>query len=308
MLNYDSHEPIKLSPKENELLKMLVLNLNDLLPRDIALNKIWRDDNYFTSRSMDVYIAKLRKYLETDNKIKIINIVSFSLIFVSIIAIVVFLKFPSLLNNAFQIRHVIIEGSEKSNISEIENNVTELKDNLIGLNFNSIKEIVESSEWVKRASIKKVLPSTLKINVTENDPYAIYFQEGKSFLIDLDGSIITEINLNNYEDGLLLVRGENSPELLEQLIRDISIAFPNLTQTLEEVEFIEKRRWNLKLNNKLLVKLPDENIQQSLKNLKQLFEEQEVMESNIIEIDLRIQGRAALKVLDGKINYGIDEI
>ena len=186
--------------------------------------------------------------------------------------------------------------------------MTEFKGNLIGLNFNSIKEIVESSEWVKRASIKKVLPSTLKINVTENDPYAIYFQEGKSFLIDLDGSIITEINLNNYEDDLLFVRGENSTELLEQLIRDISIAFPNLTQTLEEIEFIEKRRWNLKLNNKLLVKLPDENIQQSLKNLKQLFEEQEVMESNIIEIDLRIQGRAALKVLDGKINYGIDEI
>ena len=186
--------------------------------------------------------------------------------------------------------------------------MTEFKGNLISLNFNSIKEIVESSEWVKRASIKKVLPSTLKINVTENDPYAIYFQEGKSFLIDLDGSIITEINLNNYEDDLLFVRGENSPELLEQLIRDISIAFPNLTQTLEEVEFIEKRRWNLKLNNKLLVKLPDENIQQSLKNLRQLFEEQEVMESNIIEIDLRIQGRAALKVLDGKINYGIDEI
>ena len=208
----------------------------------------------------------------------------------------------------FQIKIVILEGSKKSNISEIDNNVTEFKGNLIGLNFNSIKEIVESSEWVKRASIKKVLPSTLKINVTENDPYAIYFQEGKSFLIDLDGSIITEINLNNYEDDLLFVRGENSPELLEQLIRDISIAFPNLTQTLEEVEFIEKRRWNLKLNNKLLVKLPDENIQQSLKNLKQLFEEQEVMESNIIEIDLRIQGRAALKVLDGKINYGIDEI
>ena len=241
-------------------------------------------------------------------KIKIINIVSFSLIFISLIAIFVLLKFPSLLNNSFQIQNVIIEGSEKSNISEIENNVTEFKGNLIGLNFNSIKEIVESSEWVKRASIKKVLPSTLKINVTENDPYAIYFQEGKSFLIDLDGSIITEINLKNYEDDLLFVRGENSPELLEQLIRDISIVFPKLTQTLEEVEFIEKRRWNLKLNNKLLVKLPDEKIQQSLKNLKQLFEEQEIMESNIIEIDLRIQGRAALKVLDGKINYGIDEI
>ena len=64
----------KLSPKENQLLKMLVLNFDDLLPRDIALNKIWRDANYFTSRSMDVYIAKLRKYLEKDSSLKIINV------------------------------------------------------------------------------------------------------------------------------------------------------------------------------------------------------------------------------------------
>ena len=64
----------KLSPKENQLLKMLVLNFDDLLPRDIALNKIWRDANYFTSRSMDVYIAKLRKYLEKDISLKIINV------------------------------------------------------------------------------------------------------------------------------------------------------------------------------------------------------------------------------------------
>ncbi len=241
-------------------------------------------------------------------KIKIINIVFFFLIFVSFIALFLFLKFPSLLNNSFQIKHVIIEGVKKSNKSEIENNVTDFTDNLIGLNFNSIKEIVESSEWVKRASIRKILPSTLIINVIENDPYAIYLQEGKSFLIDIDGTIITEINLDNYENELLFVKGENSPELLEQLIRDISIVFPNLIQNLDELEFIEKRRWNLKLNNKLLVKLPDENIQHSLKNLKQLFKDQEVMQSNIIEIDLRIQGRAAIKVLDGEIKYGIDEI
>ncbi|MDA9571878.1 response regulator transcription factor [Flavobacteriaceae bacterium] len=73
-LTYKSEEPIKLSPKENQLLRLLVLYINDLLPREIALNKIWRDDNYFTSRSMDVYIAKLRKYLSADKKVQIINI------------------------------------------------------------------------------------------------------------------------------------------------------------------------------------------------------------------------------------------
>jgi DNA-binding response OmpR family regulator len=73
-LTYDHREPIKLSPKENELLKMLILHENDLMPRELALNKIWRDDNYFTSRSMDVYIAKLRKYLKIDENVEILNI------------------------------------------------------------------------------------------------------------------------------------------------------------------------------------------------------------------------------------------
>lgn len=63
-----------LSPKENELLKMLSEYKNDLLPREIALKKIWGSDTYFNGRSMDVYIAKLRKYLKEDEQIEIVNI------------------------------------------------------------------------------------------------------------------------------------------------------------------------------------------------------------------------------------------
>ncbi len=63
-----------LSPKENELLKMLSEYKNDLLPREAALKKIWGSDTYFNGRSMDVYIAKLRKYLKEDAKIEIVNI------------------------------------------------------------------------------------------------------------------------------------------------------------------------------------------------------------------------------------------
>jgi two-component system OmpR family response regulator len=73
-LKFDGGEPTKLSPKENELLRLLALHENDLMPRELALTKIWRDDNYFTSRSMDVYIAKLRKYLKPDPNVEILNI------------------------------------------------------------------------------------------------------------------------------------------------------------------------------------------------------------------------------------------
>ena len=73
-LKFKDEEPVKLSPKENELLRLLAIYENDLMPRELALTKIWRDDNYFTSRSMDVYIAKLRKYLKSDPLVEILNI------------------------------------------------------------------------------------------------------------------------------------------------------------------------------------------------------------------------------------------
>ena len=73
-LKFKDEKHAKLSPKENMLLKMLLLHKNDLMPRELALTRIWRDDNYFTSRSMDVYIAKLRKQLEIDPNVKINNI------------------------------------------------------------------------------------------------------------------------------------------------------------------------------------------------------------------------------------------
>ena len=60
-----------MSPKEAELLRLLCLHINDLLPRQKALKLIWGDDNYFNGRSMDVFITRLRKYLKDDARIEI---------------------------------------------------------------------------------------------------------------------------------------------------------------------------------------------------------------------------------------------
>ncbi len=63
-----------LSPKEASLLKMLCENQNELLSREIALQTIWGNDDYFNARSMDVYVTKLRKYLKEDTSIEIKNL------------------------------------------------------------------------------------------------------------------------------------------------------------------------------------------------------------------------------------------
>ena len=73
LLQHDGVEQ-KLTTKESQLLRLLCVHQNDVLDRTFALKSIWQDDNYFNGRSMDVYIAKLRKYLKDDSKVEIINI------------------------------------------------------------------------------------------------------------------------------------------------------------------------------------------------------------------------------------------
>lgn len=64
----------KLTTKENQLLHLLVKNKNEILDRQATLRAIWGDDNYFNGRSMDVYIAKIRKLLKEDETVEIMNI------------------------------------------------------------------------------------------------------------------------------------------------------------------------------------------------------------------------------------------
>jgi two-component system, OmpR family, response regulator len=73
LLKFGTQEQ-KLTTKESDLLKLLCANKNTVLDRNFTLKTIWVDDNYFNARSMDVYIAKLRKYLKDDTKVQIINV------------------------------------------------------------------------------------------------------------------------------------------------------------------------------------------------------------------------------------------
>jgi DNA-binding response OmpR family regulator len=73
VLKLDGKE-LKLTTKESELLKMLAVYMDRILEREVALNAVWGTDSYFAGRSMDVYIAKLRKYLKDDPSVEILNI------------------------------------------------------------------------------------------------------------------------------------------------------------------------------------------------------------------------------------------
>lgn len=64
----------KLTSKEADLLRLFIINKNETLLRKTALESIWVEENYFTSRSMDVYVTKLRKYFDKDSNVQIVNV------------------------------------------------------------------------------------------------------------------------------------------------------------------------------------------------------------------------------------------
>lgn len=80
VLDYKNHKlrvkgvETKLTTKENELLRLFFEKKNQVLERELALKHVWQDDSYFTARSMDVFISKIRKYLKEDEHLQILNI------------------------------------------------------------------------------------------------------------------------------------------------------------------------------------------------------------------------------------------
>ncbi len=73
-LNTEESKTIKLTPKENELLKLLVTNTNEFISRSYALKLIWGKDDFYNAKSMNVYIWRLRKHLKQDANLKLENI------------------------------------------------------------------------------------------------------------------------------------------------------------------------------------------------------------------------------------------
>lgn len=71
---YSPRDERRLTKKEAEVLRLLCINKNKIVKREVALKNIWGDDDYFMGRSMDVYITKLRKFLKEDPNVSIVNI------------------------------------------------------------------------------------------------------------------------------------------------------------------------------------------------------------------------------------------
>ncbi len=241
--------------------------------------------------------------------VKYINIVSGFFILIIIGICIFFYLNPTSLNKFGLIKNIEIIGVKSSNSQKIKEISIDESNNLFNYDLVNAAEKIETLNWIKKVNIKKNFPNSLIIFVTENDPFAYLLKDQKVFLVDIDGDIIIEENESVIsENERLILSGLESELNLSELIVNLNIHYPNILSFIKEMEFIERRRWNLIFNNNLLIKLPESGIEKSLKNLKKLIEKEKILKSNIIEVDLRINDRAIIKIDGDKLKVDIEEV
>jgi len=165
---------------------------------------------------------------------------------------------------------------------------------IIFFDAEAARERIEALAWVETASIRKVYPSTLDIQVTEREPYALWQNLGQVVLIDEDGRVISDYVASRFAR-LPLVVGEGAPEEAPELLALLA-EFPSLQEEVRAATLVAGRRWDLTLRNGMTVRLPEDDLLPAVIQLVSLDQGHQLFARDIQEIDLRMANRMTVQL------------
>lgn len=194
---------------------------------------------------------------------------------------------------------LIINGIRYSDLDEIQNLVGQYCQKQ-SININELRDQIIENPWIKDVYIQKKFPNSLVVNIIEYNPFAIILDENREFrLVDEFGDVINiddeKIREFNY---LFMITGDNFKKEINNLFNLLSIYY-NVANRITKVRRVGDRRWDLILNNNILVKMPEES--------EDIVETWTILDKilniygfdiNLEEIDLRLKDKIFLKYKD----------
>ena len=159
-----------------------------------------------------------------------------------------------------------------------------------------VKEIsneIKKNKWIKEVNIRNDYKNTLKVNIKEETPVGIYENNNQKILFSKNLVVLEILGKNHDYKNLISFYGENSIINSKHLISKID---QDIKQMIQSLIFVENRRWNIKLKNKITLKLPEKNLEEAIKNYKKIYSNLSNKDLKDIEIiDLRIPNQAIIK-------------
>ncbi len=170
-------------------------------------------------------------------------------------------------------------------------------DGMWGVDPHAIRERLEAMEWVDEARVAKLWPSTVRVEIVEKSPFAIWQIDQALWLVDRKGEPITRDGVEAFI-GLPLVVGRGAPEKAAELV-ELLKRFPTVQRLVKAAVRMGERRWDLRLKSGIQVRLPEEGETDALIRLVTLDEKQKLLSRDIVLVDLRFSDRIIVKPSKG---------
>lgn len=194
----------------------------------------------------------------------------------------------------FVVENIIVKGRHYLDKETVQAVVNARKGDPIFL-FEpaEVRQQLENLSWVKTARIERRLPDTLVIEINERKPFVLWQHRQRLALIDNEGVVLTAEDLGNYGDRLIVV-GPHAHEEAYDLVRFLE-AEPSIFEKTESAIHIGDRRWDLKLENDILVRLPENEMGLALSHLAKMHREENILAKDITLIDMRISDKIVIR-------------
>lgn len=172
-------------------------------------------------------------------------------------------------------------------------------DSLVGFDAQSARKRLQELAWVKSAGVVRVLPSTVKVEITEFEPLARLEYQGDVWIIAPDGHMITK-DYENFEN-LPVLRGKGARESAAALFELLG-AYPEMAKEVIAGVYVGERRWDIEFTSGAIVKLPEENPRLAMNYLRVLQKERDLLDVAEVMVDLRLPDKIVLRLPEGSDN------
>jgi cell division protein FtsQ len=170
------------------------------------------------------------------------------------------------------------------------------RSSLLFLDAGSVREKLKADAWISEATVLKLYPGQLRIDIVERTPFAIWQREGRLSVISEDGSVLQGYVPDHFPK-LPLVVGKGAETRAKDFLALLA-RYPQVNAVTRAASFVGERRWNLVLNDGLNVRLPENDVGNALALLSNLDRDEHLFAKDIVAIDLRLPDRLVVQLSD----------
>ena len=194
---------------------------------------------------------------------------------------------------------VLVNGRQnttKNSLLEALN--VKLGEPILGLDLDVIQSRVVALPWVKTAQIQRQLPDKVVINLVERRPTGRWQRNGRLALIDEDGVTIRKLSGDLFQH-LPIIIGNDAPAKVKQVL-PILKKEPELFRRVKALTFVSSRRWNVRVDDKIDIKLPEKQIDKAWSHLATIEKGHKVLNDDVVAVDMRIIDQFIIKLTPAK--------